>query len=770
MFFDTPVKGFDPLPRLADDAGAVGRPRTRRSGRAKVTGTAAYTAERDGRHSPDRRAGRFPGLLHAVAVPATIAAGRATAIDASAAEALPGVRFVLTPANSPEVKVPGGPPGLSFQSLEPAGPAGAGAQEIVHAGQYLAAVIADSFETARDGALAVRVTYEAEPNPLIAIEAVNGSEKRPKSLMGDPPVMEEGDAEAAVREAPLSVDSRFKTETNHHNPIEPHATIAAFGTDDEGAVTLTVRESTQNLYGTRSALAEAFGLKPERVEVVCEYVGGAFGSKGAMWPQALLACKCAKLAGAPVKLVVTRRQLYGGTGHRSPTLQRVALGAEADGTLTGIVHEGFTTTSVRDDYHDAVVLATKILYAAPNRRLAQRFGRLNTQLPTFMRAPAETPGMFPLECAMDELAEAAGLDPIQLRLRNEPPKDPMTGKPFSGRHFVECLRAGAEKFGWADRPLKPRQRREGRWLIGSGVAAATYPAFGFPTEVELTIRADGAVRAVCATHELGTGTATVQAQMAADLLGVPAGRVSFELGTTEYPKGGVSGGSATTLSVGSALRDAAEKLKAALLKHAPADSPLAGVGANAASFDGGKLVANGSGAGVSLEDLAEAAGRASLSAKGRYAPGKSERSKHSFGAQFVEVGVDEEFGLVRVRRMLGCFACGTILNRKLGRSQFLGGMVMGIGSGLLEITRHDARLARWTNDNLAEYHVAVNADVPDLDVMWIEDPDFNASPIGAKGIGEIGITGVNAALANAVWHATGKRHRTIPITPEAVMA
>ncbi|MFH5802418.1 xanthine dehydrogenase family protein molybdopterin-binding subunit [Alienimonas sp. DA493] len=767
MFFvDKSDTAFAPLPRLADEKGAIGRPKVRRTGRAKVTGTAAYTAERDGRHSPDS----FPGLLHAVAVPATIAKGRVTAIDASAAEAMAGVRHVLTPANSPKIKVPEGAGGLSFQSVEPAGPAGAESQEIVHAGQYVAAVIADSFEAARDGAMAVKVSYEEEPNPLIAIEAVRGSQERPESLMGDPPVMEEGDAEAALREAPLRIDQQYKTDTNHHNPIEPHATIAAFRRDDDGSETLSVRDTTQNLYGTRGSLAEAFGLKPEQVEVVCDYVGGAFGSKGVMWPQALLACKCAKLAGAPVKLVVTRRQLYGGTGFRSPTLQRVGLAAKEDGTLTGILHEGLTITSIRDNYSDAVVMATKVMYAAPNRRLAQRQGRLNTQLPTFMRAPAETPGMFPLECAMDELAEAAGLDPIELRVRNEPEKDPTTGKPFSDRRFVECLRAGAERFGWADRPLKPRQRREGRWLIGTGVAAATYPAFGFPTEVELTIRANGSVRAVCATHELGTGTATVQAQTTADLLGVPAGRVTFDLGTTAYPKGGVSGGSATTLSVGSALRDAAEKLKAALVQHAPAESPLSGAKPDDVSFDSGKLVLTESGEGEALEDLLEEADRAELSAKGRYSPGESDYSKHSFGATFVEVGVDEEFGLVRVRRMLGCYACGTILNRKLGRSQFLGGMVMGIGSGLLEVTHHDTRLARWTNDNLAEYHVPVNADVPDIDVMWIDAPDFNASPIGAKGIGEIGITGVNAAFANAVWHATGKRHRSCPITPEMVMA
>ena len=758
---------FAPLPRLADGSGAVGKSRTRRSGRAKVTGTAPYTAEWDGRHAAAARDGGpdLAGLLHAVAVPAVVAKGKITGVDTSAAEAMSGVRFVLTPSNSPEMRAPSGPPGQSFQSMEPAKDA-----DLVHAGQYAAAVVADSFTAARDAALAVKLSYEADPNPLIDVRSVNDSEERPKSLMGFPPVYERGDPGAGLNDAPHVVDVQFETAFNHHNPIEPHATVAAFGVGDDGAETLSVYETTQNLYGSRKALAEAFGLDPENVTVVCEYVGGAFGSKGVMWPQALLACKCAKLASAPVKLVVTRRQLYGGTGHRSPTLQRVALGAKDDGTLTTIVHEGFTTTSIRDDYSDAVTMSTRTMYAAPNCRLAQTQGRLNTQMPTFMRAPAEAVGVFPLECAMDELAEKLNLDPIELRARNEPDDDPTENKPYSGRHFLECLRAGADRFGWKGRPLKPRQTREGRWLIGTGVSAATYPAFGFPTEVRAALKADGTVSVTCATHELGTGTATVQAQLAADLFGVPAGRVTFDLGTTEYPKGGVSGGSATTLSVGSALRDAAEKLKAALLPFADADSPVAGLPAGELRFVGGKLVPSDSDDGPAIEDLIEASGKGQLVAKGGYAPGESGYAKHSFGAQFAEVGVDEEFGLVRVRRMLGCFACGTILNRRTGRSQFLGGMVMGLGSALLEKTTADANLGRFTNDNLAEYHVPTNADVPEIDVMWLPDPDFNASPIGAKGIGEIGITGVNSAIANAVWHATGKRHYAIPITPEAVMA
>ena len=751
---------FAPLPRLSDASGAVGRARVRRTGRAKVTGTAAYTADRDGRHGPDD----LLGLLHAVAVPATVARGTVTEIDTSAAAAMAGVRHVLTFENASELtKMPSGG-AVSPPKVEPAGGA-----EVFHAGQYLGAAIADSFTAARDAALAVEITYDSKP-AAIDIAAVEDSRERPKSLMGSPPVTEQGDAAGALKSAPVTVDRRYATAYNHHNAIEPHATVARFGTNEAGEATLEVRDATQNLYGVRGYLADAFGLKPENVTVVCRVVGGAFGGKGVMWPHVLLACKCAKLAGAPVKLVVTRRQLYGGTGHRSPTVQRVALGAEKDGTLAAILHEGLTTTSTQNEYVDAVTMATRTLYAAPNRRLAQRQGRLDTQLPTFMRAPAETPGMFPLECAMDELAEELELDPIELRLRNEPDRDPTENKPYSDRRFVQCLRAGADRFGWADRPLKPRQTRERRWLIGTGVAAATYPAFGFPTEVKVTLHADGTVKVLCATHELGTGTATVQSQLTAELLSVPAGRVRFELGSTEFPKGGLSGGSATTLSVGSAIRDAVEKLKGALLAHAAADERLKGAKPGDLRFLAGKLVPPDSRNGPRLEDLIEASGKPSVSAGGKYAPGDTEYSKHSFGAQFVEVAVDEEFGLVRVRRMLGCFACGTILNRKTARSQFLGGMIMGLGSGLLEKTTFDRNLARFTNDNLAEYHVPVNADVPDVDVMWLPHADFNASPVGAKGIGEIGITGVNAALANAVWHATGRRHRSIPITPEAVMA
>ena len=734
--------------------GPVGKPLVRRSGRGKVTGTATYTAE-------------WPvdGLLHAVAVPSTIARGTVTSIDTSAAEAMAGVRLVLTPDTAPDVTEIGVfQKGAQANATTVQPVAGT---EVFHAGQYLAAVVADTFEAARDAALAVKIAYDPADH-VTDLAAVKDSDERPESLMGAPPVITEGDAEQALREAEVSVDVEFPTAMNHHNPIEPHATVAEFGTNDAGERTLLVYDTTQNLGGVRADLAKMFGLKPANVRVVCKFVGGAFGSKGAMWPNAILAAKCAEAAGAPVKFVVTRRQLYGGTGHRTPILQRVALGAKRDGTLTAILHEGVQTTARTDVYGEAFTTATRMMYAAPHRRLAQTMGRVDTQKPTFMRAPAETPGMFALEEAIDEMAEAVGLDPIEFRKRNEPRIAAYEDKPFSDRRLIGCLERGAEAFGWADRNPEPRSMRDGNWLIGYGVAAATYPAFFFPTSAKVTLNADGTVLVTSATHELGTGTATAQAQLAADLLGIPAERVTFKLGDTNYPKAGVSGGSATTGSVGGAVRNAIEKLKGALLTHA-AGTPIAGTKPDDLRFENGRLVATDGTGVATLEELVAASMKSKLSAEGKFAPGDLGYAAHSFGATFVEVAVDEEFGLVRVRRMLGCYACGTILNAKTARSQFLGGMIMGLGHALEEVTHWDHGLGRVTNDNLAEYHVPVNADVPDVTVMWDAAPDYNASPIGAKGIGEIGITGVAAAFANAVYHATGKRQRELPITPERVM-
>jgi len=741
------------FPKLSLE-GAVGQPIVRRSGRAKVTGTAPFTAERN-----------LSGLLHAVAVPATIARGKILSIDSSEAENMAGVRVVITPDNVPDFKrIPTFNEAM-MESCLASHIYPAAEREVFYAGQFVAAVVADSFEAARDGAMAVKVEYE-EMDHVTSIDEASADE-RPESLFGAPPVIESGDAASAFEQADVKVDVNFDLAMNHHNAIELHAAIAHWDTQN-GSEHLTVYETTQSLSVSQKTYRKLFNLKPEQVRVICELVGGAFGSKGSMWPHSGLACFCAKVAGAPVKLVVTRQQLFGGTGHRTPIKQRVAIGASSDGKIKAIIHEGVATTSEKDSYAEAFTMATRMMYQTESLRLAQRQSRLHTQSPTFMRAPAETPGMFALETAIDELASELNLDPIELRILNEPRKSLYEEKPFSGRHLVECLRKGAEAFHWSDRPRKPRSTREGDWLIGTGVAAATYPAMFFPTQARVTLRADGTAHIDCCSQELGTGTVTTQCQLLASQLGISASRVSMNLGDTSLPPGGISGGSATAASVGGAVRAAVEALKKKLIELAPADNPLAKARPDAVTFKEGRVAVDSDS--WALEELMSGKFKEEIAAVGQFKGAKdSQTSNHSYGAQFIEVAVDEELGLVRLRRMLGCFACGTILNAKTGRSQFLGGMIMGVGHALQEQTVWDHRLGRITNDNIAEYHVPVNADIPDMEIMWIDEPDFNASPVGAKGIGEIGITGVAAAIANAIYHATGRRYRDLPITPEKII-
>ncbi len=735
--------------------GPVGRSIVRTSGREKVTGTATFTTEWP-----------IENLLYAVAVPSTIAHGKIVSIDTDAALKMAGVRAMLTPDNVPSfIRVKSGAEtnfATSISSiLYPAAE-----QEVFYAGQYVAAAIAESFEAARDAALAVKVVYEPLPhNTNIDVWAQS---ERPKNLQGEPAVIEIKDADAELKASPVVVDNQYPLMGNHHNPIEPHAAIAIWSSKDDKPF-LTVYETSQSVAIARLSYAKVFNLNPKQVRVVCKYIGGAFGSKGLMWPHALLACFCAKLTGQPVKVVVSREQMYGGTGHRTPIRQRVAIGADRDGTIRAIIHSGNATTAVRDTYEEAFTMATRMMYQTTALRLDQTQTRINTQLPTFMRAPAETPGMFALESAIDELAVKLKLDPIELRIKNEPANDVHNDKPFSGRLLVQCLQQGAKQFGWATRNPTPRSQRDGHWLIGQGVAAATYPALTMPTTVRLSLRSDGTAHIDCCTQEMGTGTATAQSQLLADLLGIPAERVSMTLGDSDLPAGGVSGGSATTASVGGAIRDAIENLKQRVIELAPADSFVKSATKVQLKFREGRITHDASS--ISFTDFLAATKQEVVTSEGKIGMSMGgPTSNHSFGAQFVEVAVDEDFGAVRLRRMLGCFACGTILNRRTGRSQFLGAMIMGIGHALQEATHWDHRLGRITNDSLAEYLVPVNADIPDIEVMWIDEPDFNASAIGAKGIGEIGITGVAAAVANAIYHATGKRIRSLPITPEKVMA
>ncbi len=735
--------------------GPVGKSIVRRSGHEKVTGTATFTAE-------------WPvnGLLHAVAVPSNVARGKVKSVDTSVAESMPGVRLVLTQKNLPkftrvktmnESKQSTNYPSHLFPAAE---------DEVFFAGQYMAAVVAESFEDARDAALAVKIDYEVGEH--VTDIDVSPADERPDDLFGSPAVITKGDAEKQFEAAKVKIDSEYPTFGNHHNPIEAHATIAEWS-EKEGKPFLTVYETSQGLAISQKTYAQLFDLSPNQVRVVCKFIGGAFGSKGGMWPQAVLACLCAKAVGAPVKIEVTRGQMYGGTGHRTPMRQRVQIGATPEGKITSIIHSGVASVAVKDVYDEAFTMPTRIMYQTESLRLDQKRCRLNSQIPTFMRAPAETPGMFAIESAIDELAYELKIDPIELRRLNEPEKDLLERKPFSGRLLLDCLKRGGETFGWQAGHQIPRQKKDGNWLLGHGVAAATYPAFFFPTQAKLTWNADGRVLISCCSQEMGTGTATVQSQLVADLLGIPFHRVSMDLGDTDLPPGGISGGSATTGSLGGALLESIKDLKLKLIELLPVNSPMRKADANRVAIRNGKLTMNGGT--IDIEDLLTETHKRSVTGSGKFAPAKDgEYAAHSFGAQFVEVAVDEKLGLLRLRRMLGCFACGTILNARTGRSQFIGGMIMGVGHAMQEATHWDHRYGRITNDNLAEYHVPVNADIPDIEILWIDTPDFNASPIGAKGIGEIGITGVAAAIANAVFNATGRRVRGLPITPASLMA
>jgi len=522
----------------------------------------------------------------------------------------------------------------------------------------------------------------------------------------------EGDVDRGLAEAEATVDATYATPTYHNNPMEPHATIAVW---DGGA--LTLYDSNQGVHPYRETIAEVFGLGLDDVRVIAVHVGGGFGSKGTPRPHVVVAAMAAKHVRRPVKLAVTRQQMFAVTGYRTPTIQRMRLGADSDGRLTAIAHEVIEQTSTIEEFAEQTAVVTRMMYAAPNRLTTHRLARLDIPTPSWMRAPGECPGMFALESSLDELARALDLDPIELRIRNDPEIDPESGHRFSSRNLVACLREGASRFGW-----QPGQRREGRRLLGMGVAAATYPARRRPSQAAAKRESDGSFTIRVAANDIGTGARTVLTQIAAETLEVPLDRIRVEIGDSAFGEAPVAGGSAGTSSWGSAVVKACRELR----------------------------VANDEEVFVDTKNEAEA---------------EEPLSKHGFGAHFVEVSVDVDTAEVRVNRALGVFACGRILNAKTGRSQFIGGMVMGIGMALHEETRVDPNLGDFVNHDLAMYHVPVNADIPEIDAVWVEEEDPHINPMGAKGIGEIGIVGPGAAVANAVFDATGIRIRELPITP-----
>ncbi|SFU89239.1 xanthine dehydrogenase family protein molybdopterin-binding subunit [Pseudoduganella namucuonensis] len=733
--------------------GILGTGMDRSDGRLKVTGAARFSAEHP-----------VPRAAHAVIVQSAIAKGRIASIDARAAEAMRGVLLVMTHKNAPDLPAPrppaqdGQPPGPKLSLLQD--------DEVFYNGQPIAVVVADTLEHAQDAARRVKVRY-APQKALLDYKLARLEGRKPASRPERPADTSRGNVPGAMARAAVKVDALYTTPIENHNPMEPHATIAAWEGD-----TLTLYDSTQNVSGVRKTVAARLGIAPENVRVICPYVGGGFGCKGNTWSHVVLAAMAAREAGCPVKLALERTQMYGPVGARPMTEQHLGLGAAADGKLAAVTHDTISHTSFLDDFTEPCGAATRILYASDSLRTTQRLATMNLGVPTYMRAPGEASGSFALESALDELAYALGMDPVRLRLRNYAERDPEKDLPWSSKSLRECYRVGAERFGWARRSPAPGSMRAGRALVGWGMATATYPANRQPARASATILADGTAVVRSGSHELGTGTYTVMTQIAAEALGLPVDRVRFELGDTAMPQAPVSGGSMTVASVGPAVHAAARTARDALVAMAVADpaSPLHR--ADDVTVENGWLLRRG--APDTREPVAAVIARhggEAVHADSQAAPGdeRKQYSMHSFGAVFVEVHVDPDLGTIRVPRVVGAYGVGRLMNAKTGHSQLMGGIVWGLGMALTEKTEMDWRTGRAVNANLADYHVPVNADVGAIDITVVDEHDPHINALGAKGIGEIGITGVAAAVANAVYHATGKRFRDLPITPDKMI-
>jgi len=742
--------------------GHVGAPVSRLDGALKVRGEARFAAEV-----------AMEGLLHATIVHSTIARGRIASLDTAAAEAAPGVALVMTHRNAPRMKPPqafgegDGVAGSNLPILQ---------DDAVHwNGEAVAVVLAETQEQADHAAGLVSVTYAPDDKKMAPavtdFAAARAKARRPDSVLGEPAVVEIGDAEKALAASDHGVDETYSTPFLNHNAIELHAATVEWVNGK-----LTVHDATQMITSTAGSLARVFGLEPDQVRVLSPFVGGGFGGKG-LWSHQILAAAASKLAGRPVRLVPSREGVYRLVGGRTTTVQRVALGAGRDGRLDALIHSGVVAMTAHNNCPEQFTFPARHLYAARTFRLEQKVADMDMLANTWMRAPGESVGTFALESAIDELAHEMKIDPIELRRRWEPEHDPTTHAPHSSRHLVKAYADGAARFGWDKRDATPGSRRDGEWLLGMGVATATYPYYRMPgVKARLRLDADGRVTVSTAGHEMGMGTATVQAQHAADRLGVTLEDVSFEYGDSTLPSGAMAGGSSQTAGTVAAVTAAADALLAQVLKLAGNDSPLGGlrpsevVARDLGTEGGGLAHAKDPSRHESYASILARAKRDAVEAEegGSMPLEQMKYSMHSTGAQFAEVGVNAVTGEVRVRRFLGSFDCGRILNPKTAASQFRGGIIMGIGLALSEETLFDPRYGRVMNPSLAEYHVPVHLDVPEIDVMWTDIPDPQA-PQGARGIGEIGITGTAAAIANAVFNATGKRVRDLPITLDKLL-
>ncbi len=679
----------------------------------KVTGRARYAYE----HPVD-------GAAYVWAVPSVIAKGLIRSVDASAALALPGVLAVITPDNAPRLPGTGDPELALFQS-----------RAVAYRGQFVAAVVADTLETAREAAGQVRIEYQQAAHDVTLTQSHPGLYKPDYVNPRYETDTAVGDFDGAFAAAAVRVDATYRTPAEHNNPMEPHASIAAWQGD-----TLTLYDATQGPSRAAGQIAAVLGLEPSGVRVIAEHVGGGFGAKGMPRANVVLAAMAARVTGRPVKCAVTRPQMFAVTGHRAPSIQRVRLGAGPDGRLVALCHDVFDQTSTLKEFTEQSAVATRHMYAAPHRRTTHRVVRLDVPTPSWMRAPGECPGMFALESAMDELAEACGIDPVDLRILNEPAVHPETGRPFSSRNLVSCLREGAARFGWAGRDPAPGVRRHGagsRWLTGTGVAASTYPARAMASQARVSVSRFGRYQVSIAAVDIGTGARTALLAVAAEALGVPEAAIDLSIGDSALPPAMIAGGSMGTASWSWAVLKACRSLREQVRARDGAVPP-------------GGLTAQ-AGIAADIDALPD-------------------HARYSFGAQFAEVRVDADTGEVRVPRLLGVFAAGRIVSPDQARSQFIGGMIMGLSMALHEESAMDPEFGDYPNHDLAGYHIAAHADVQDIEAVWINEDEPELGPIGAKGIGEVGIVGTAAAIANAVYQATGSRVRDLPIRLDKLLS
>ncbi|MGJ6967761.1 xanthine dehydrogenase family protein molybdopterin-binding subunit [Streptosporangium sp. G11] len=714
----------------------------------KVTGKAQYPNDFG-----------FPGMTHAALVRSTIAAGRIRAIDTSAALAAPGVLTVITHLTAPRLER--GPMTL----LGPSPPAPLQDDRILHYGQHVAIVVASTAEQARHAASLVRVGYEST-------EALLDVDDPRAEVLTDPWSLdsERGDVAAGFAAADVVVEGTYTTPDNTNNPLGLMATIAVWNGD-----LLTVHDSTQWPHNVRTSLAAIFKIPESGIRVLAPYVGGGFGAGLRMWPHVILTVLAAREIGRPVKLVLTRPEMFTSVGHRPNSVQHIKIGANRAGDLIAIEHHGTSSVAMEDDDYEPVSLCSAVSYACLNVRTRDRQVRLNIPCPGSMRGPAEGQGNFALESAIDELAHAFGMDPLEFRLRNYAEVDPLSGLPWSSKALRECYLQGAERFGWSYRTPEVGSMRDGRWLVGYGLAGVSYPAYQVPCQARASVHRDGSAFVRSAATDIGTGTYTVMTQLAAELLGLDTSRVRFDLGDSDMPYSPQAGGSGLTGALGNAVHAACRRLVREFLDvvRDEVDSPLREAKLDDVTVSEGRIHRIGAPEqGESYTDILARHGLEELSADGRSTPPQPEELgmavAGAFGAKFVEVRIDPDLGLLRVTRVVSAIDGGRILNEKTATSQIIGGTVGGIGQAMFEDTATDQETGRIANATFGDYLVPVNADIPDMDVIFVGEPD-RATPIGTKGIGEVGLVGVAAAIANAVYHATGRRIRSLPITIDQLL-